>query len=134
MSNRLIDYYVGLLRGYLLAHNAPQQILHALEELLADYRSKAGAIIGDERVEAESKPTAILIRTNGEPPKARKVWGERDKEQLRMVFATMPVAKLEEKFECDITKIRAMAYSMGLKRSNDAFPAREYESTVKPDA
>lgn len=49
MTGPLLDYQVGLLRGYLLAHNAPTQILHALDLLLADYRSKAGPVIGARR-------------------------------------------------------------------------------------
>lgn len=41
----LIDYYVGIMRGYLLAKDAPQQVLHALDILLTGYRSRAGGLV-----------------------------------------------------------------------------------------
>lgn len=46
MGDQHLDYHVGLLRGFVLAHNAPTAILHALDVLLTDYRSKAGDVIG----------------------------------------------------------------------------------------
>lgn len=66
-----IDYHVGLMRGYLLAHNAPTQILHALDVLLTTYRSKAGEVIGqpvsDSSVyKAESKKEDDAARRKAE--------------------------------------------------------------------
>lgn len=46
MSDEHVDYHVGLVRGYILAHNAPTIILHALDRLLDGYISKAGPVIG----------------------------------------------------------------------------------------
>lgn len=35
------DYHMVLLRGFVLAHNPPQQILQALDAIMMDYKSKA---------------------------------------------------------------------------------------------
>lgn len=59
MSDAQLDYHVGLLRGFVLAHNAPTQILHALDVLLTDYRSKAGPVIGSQ--EQAPRRTEIII-------------------------------------------------------------------------
>lgn len=48
--SELLDYHVGLMRGYLLAQNAPQQIMHSLDVLLAGYQSRAGEKIGKREI------------------------------------------------------------------------------------
>lgn len=52
---QLLDYHVGILRGYMLALNAPTQVLNALDVLLGDYRSKAGP-----EIPAEPAPVADM--------------------------------------------------------------------------
>lgn len=61
MKEPHLDYHVGLMRGYLLANNAPTQILHALDILLTNYRSQAGESIGHaqgdvQKIQAISTP------------------------------------------------------------------------------
>ena len=70
MIHEHVDYHVGLLRGFILAHNAPTQILHALDIVLTDYRSKAGALIGSEpKVEImPPEPPTLLPPTGGPSP------------------------------------------------------------------
>lgn len=42
----LNDYYVGLIRGYCLALNAPTQILRAVDYIIEGRQSRAGELIG----------------------------------------------------------------------------------------
>lgn len=58
-----VDFHVGLVKGYMLALNAPTQILHALEVLLTDYRSRAGEVIGKAAPSPAAKPAPV----SGEP-------------------------------------------------------------------
>ncbi len=58
MIHEHVDYHVGLLRGFVLAHNAPTQILHALDVVLTDYRSKAGPLIGSKPKDEIALPQA----------------------------------------------------------------------------
>lgn len=72
MSDQQLDYHVGLLRGFVLAHNAPTAILHALDVLLTDYRSKAGAVIGSRLAVATFTRDLGVEKTieklSGDPP------------------------------------------------------------------
>lgn len=134
MSAPLIDYYVGLLRGYLLAHNAPQQILHALEELLTHYRTKAGPLIGEQEavsVAGMRLPTAkemgerILelaqnpeVRNHSEPSvPASLFWTKKQLQDLRDNYATMRMGELVTLIGRDKVSIRNKAASLGLKKA-----------------
>lgn len=57
MSHAQLDYHVGILRGYMLALNAPTQVLHAVEILLENYQSKAGPLIGArQEIKLDTRP------------------------------------------------------------------------------
>ena len=61
MSVEHVDYHVGILRGFILAHNAHQSVLHALNVVLTDYRSKAGQLIGANPPAPQPRRTELLI-------------------------------------------------------------------------
>lgn len=89
-----VDYHVGILRGFVLAHNAHQTVLHALDVLLTDYRSKAGESIG--RTEPEPpliiKDLPIKIEhklaeiTPEDEPKNNYFWSSKDDEILYQLY------------------------------------------------
>jgi hypothetical protein len=69
MTAQLLDYHVGLMRGYLLANNAPTQILNALDVLLGGYQSKAGEVIGKIENIPATKLAAAIINVQKTAPK-----------------------------------------------------------------
>lgn len=90
--DKLIDYYVGLLRGYCIALNAPTQILHALDILLTGYRSRAGEVIGNipspnnsmlEELRKAAEGDKIVAENRPELFKYNKPWTNKDEEELR---------------------------------------------------
>lgn len=89
-----IDYHVGLMRGYLLAQNPPTQILHALDVLLSDYRSKAGEVIGSNleiKVMPIQKQSMEEVISNleikpKEENKKKYFWDGHDDEILRRMY------------------------------------------------
>lgn len=87
-----LDYHVGLMRGYLLAHNAPTQILHALDILLSDYRSKAGEVIGSKTppppssVRQTMEEVIEVVKIKPEATKKKHFWDKEDDEILRRMY------------------------------------------------
>ncbi len=94
--SQLLDYHVGLLRGFVLAHNAPTQILHALDVLLTDYRSKAGPVIGSDAIDQKMPPEPPMPRAprehdpfvveTKEPEKKKFFWDSQDDEILERMY------------------------------------------------
>lgn len=80
MSEQHLDYHVGLLRGFILANNAHQSILHALDVLLTGYKSCAGPLIGH----AQKPPTEHAIPKD--MPIVPDVKKDEHKEQAKVVF------------------------------------------------
>lgn len=92
-TGQLTDYYVGMMRGYLLAKDAPQQVLQALDHLLTGYRSRAGALIGESEPDGEEKEeqqieSSLKITINGkeEPEKKKLFWTKKEDEILEEMY------------------------------------------------
>lgn len=97
-----VDYHVGILRGFVLAHNAHSMVLHALDVVLADHRSKAGPLIGAPATDAEQNDAGKF--TPPKPPlppsnpnffwtaaEDEKVWEmNRDGKRVEQIMETLP--------------------------------------------
>lgn len=142
MSERLTDYYVGLLRGYILAHNAPQQIQHALEELLTYYRSQAGALIGNERFdraeinipEISTPVSRVLAKevADTKPKEEGFIWSKRQMDALRDHYGVLPMDQLEALIGRPRSSIYNKASVLGLTKKAHQLKGA-HESTVLPE-
>lgn len=131
MSDQHLDYHVGLLRGFVLAHNAPTAILHALDVLLTDYRSKAGDVIGaPKRTEiilpdmgTPKAPPAIAKappappEKPAEPPPRNFFWtAEQDKILEEMYMRGAKTREIAEKIDRTYASVQTRIATRGLKR------------------
>lgn len=101
MSDEHLDYHVRLLRGYLLATNAHQTILHALSVLLTGYRSKAGGIVDFKPGEVEAH-LADLRKASDPPPNISK----KEDMPFRDTSFRTEAQRLNEEFEAAKAKAR----------------------------
>jgi hypothetical protein len=93
---QLLDYHVGILRGYMLALNAPTQVLNAVDILLQHYKSKAGLVIGEGPTEKQEPPSpkhvaeSISQPSSERPPveKEKHFWTADDDQTLERMYVT----------------------------------------------
>jgi DNA-binding NarL/FixJ family response regulator len=119
-----VDYHVGILRGFILAHNAHQQVLHALDVVLTDYRSKAGPLIGAEKPQMHPDPYNIK-RVDKEKHETDKInsnhyWTEEDEKELEKMYRSgSSVEDIANRFNCSVSNIYARVSKRGIKREHN---------------
>lgn len=121
---QLLDYHVGLLRGYLLATNAHQQILHVLEVLLEGYKSKAGEIIGEKKIDVRPVPMPDVKFPPTKLPEGVKevsnfFWTNKQVEFLQNNYHLLSAKQIAEKIGRPPSTIYQKAKELGLTKKKD---------------
>lgn len=130
MSDQQLDYHVGLMLGYLLAQNAPTQILHALDVLLTDYRSKSGPLIGKAEISIEPPkeiPHLVKkeVRQNPAPKENKKFfWDKQDDEILERMWVQegAPIKEISAIIGHTFSSVNSRIFSRGLKKKGTIWP------------
>lgn len=127
------DYHVGVMRGYLLALNAPTQVLHALDVLLAGYTSRAGDVIGNhappalppavkvtpQEIKALLQPEKPIEEAPSEGtflPKKSHFWTTTEIRRLKELYPVKSGAEIAEILNKPKSSVYYKASELGLKK------------------